>query len=155
MVINISKWTPVTDQLSTYLADKGLKATRQRELILRILSRAGRHLSADELFSEVKRTSPRIGFATVYRTLRLLADAGLAREQRFEDGCSRFELADAGTHHDHLICTVCGRIVEFENERIEELQQKVAKRNRFIVTNHKLEIYGHCWSCEQKHKLKR
>jgi Fur family ferric uptake transcriptional regulator len=82
--------------------------------------------------------------------MKLLAEAGLAHERRFEDGITRFEYNAAEGHHDHLICTRCGRILEFENEQIEALQQSVAKKNRFIVESHKLELYGLCNDCQGK-----
>jgi Fur family transcriptional regulator, ferric uptake regulator len=113
---------------------------------------AGQHLSAEELYVRVKKNHPGIGYATVYRTLKLLADAGLADERRFEDGFTRYEYKSPNSHHDHLICTKCGAIIEFENERIEELQQDVARKNRFLVQSHKLELYGLCAECQGKKK---
>ena len=139
-----------TELLSAYLAGQGLKSTRQRDRILAVFVSAGRHLSAEELYLLIRKTDRRIGYATVYRTLKLLAGAGLAHERRFEDGVTRFEYNAAEGHHDHLICTRCGRIIEFENEQIEELQLRVAKKNRFQVQTHKLELYGLCEGCQQK-----
>jgi Fur family ferric uptake transcriptional regulator len=135
------------EHLSEYLSGQGLKSTRQRERILTSFISAGRHLSAEELYHIVKKNDPRIGFATVYRTLKLLANAGLADERRFEDGITRYEHNASRSHHDHLICTKCGKIVEFENEQIESLQQVVAKKKGFLVQNHKLELYGLCADC--------
>ena len=130
------------EQLSEYLSGQGLKSTRQRDVVLNAFVSAGRHLSAEELYLLVKKSNPGIGYATVYRTLKLLAEAGLADERRFEDGFTRYEYNASDGHHDHLICTRCGRIIEFENERIEQLQQDVARKNRFQVKSHKLELYG-------------
>ncbi len=138
--------------MTEYLAEQGLKSTRQRDVILKAFVDAGRHLSAEELYARVKKQNPRIGYATVYRTLKLLASAGLAREQRFDDGFTRYEHAARDAHHDHLICTKCGAIIEFENERIEQLQMDVAKKNRFTAQSHKLEIYGLCGVCQGKKK---
>jgi Fur family transcriptional regulator, ferric uptake regulator len=138
------------EHLSEYLVDRGLKSTSQRDKILDIFVKAGRHLSAEELYARVKKSHPGIGFATVYRTLKLLAEAGLAQERRFEGGFTRYEHASPDAHHDHLICTRCGAIIEFENERIEELQRDVARMNRFTVQNHKLELYGLCEICQGK-----
>jgi Fur family ferric uptake transcriptional regulator len=135
-----------------YLAGKGLKSTIQREKILQVFVDAGQHLSAEELFLRVKKVYPGIGYATVYRTLKLLAEAGLAQERRFEDGFTRYEHTHTDAHHDHLICTRCGAIIEFENERIEQLQQDVARKNRFKVHTHKLELYGLCAECQVKKK---
>jgi Fur family ferric uptake transcriptional regulator len=137
-------------QLSDYLAGQGLKSTRQRDRIFEVFVSAGRHLSAEELYLLIKKTDRGIGYATVYRTLKLLTLAGLAHERRFEDGITRFEHNAAEGHHDHLICTRCGRIIEFENEQIETLQLGVAKKNKFQVHSHKLELYGLCEGCQKK-----
>jgi len=140
------------NQLTDYLAGQGLKSTQQRDKILRVFMVAGRHLSAEELHGLVKKSYPGIGYATVYRTLKLLARAGMAEERRFEDGFTRYEYNAAQGHHDHLICTQCGAIIEFENTQIEELQQDVARKNKFLVQNHKLELYGLCEECRRKKK---
>jgi Fur family transcriptional regulator, ferric uptake regulator len=142
------------EHLAEYLTGQGLKSTRQRDEILNIFVAAGRHLSAEELYLLVKKSDPAIGYATVYRTLKLLAEAGLAEERRFEDGFNRFEYRATDGHHDHLICTKCGAIIEFENERIEALQQDVARKNHFLVQNHKLELYGLCSDCQGKKNRK-
>jgi len=139
-----------SEQLSEYLAVKNLKSTSQRDTILNVFVAAGQHLSAEELYARVKKSHPGIGYATVYRTLKLLAEAGLAQERRFEDGFTRYEHASQDAHHDHLICTRCGTIIEFENESIEALQQDVARKNRFKVQSHKLELYGQCAGCQGK-----
>jgi Fur family ferric uptake transcriptional regulator len=107
-------------------------------------------LSAEELYLLIRKSDKGIGYATVYRTLKLLGEAGLAHERRFEDGITRFEYNAADGHHDHLICTRCGRIIEFENEQIEELQRAVAKKNKFLVSSHKLELHGLCDGCQMK-----
>jgi len=137
-------------QLSEYLATQGLRSTSQREAILNAFIEAGQHLSADELYARVKKSHKSIGYATIYRTLKLLSEAGLAEERRFEDGFTRFEYKNPNTHHDHLICTGCGNIFEFENESIEALQQDVARKNGFKVQSHKLEIYGLCAACQRR-----
>lgn len=141
-------------QLAEYLSGQGLKSTRQRDDILKVFTTAGRHLSAEELYLLVKKENPGIGYATVYRTLKLLAEAGLAEERHFEDGFTRYEYRATDGHHDHLICTRCGKIIEFENARIEELQADVAKKNRFLVQSHKLEIYGLCGECHRSKATK-
>ena len=138
------------DRLTQYLEGKGLRSTTQRDQILNVFINAGRHLSAEELYLLVMKSHPGIGYATVYRTLKLFAAAGLAEERRFEDGFTRYEYKASANHHDHLICTQCGLILEFENERIEALQQDVAKKNHFKVQNHKLELYGLCETCQEK-----
>ena len=139
-------------QLTEYLSGQGLRSTSQRDQILQIFVDAGRHLSAEELYLLVKKNHPGIGYATVYRTLKLLSEAGLAEERHFEDGFTRYEYRSTDGHHDHLICTKCGAIIEFENERIEALQQDVARKNRFLVQSHRLERYGLCSECQGKKK---
>ena len=140
------------EHLSSYLTKQGLRSTSQRDRILRVFLDAGRHMSAEELYLRVKKSEPHIGYATVYRTLKLLSTAGLADERRFDDGITRYEYSPAGDHHDHLICTSCGIIIEFENKRIESLQNDVARKKGFIVSNHKLELYGVCADCRKKAK---
>lgn len=138
------------EQFTLYLSGQGLRSTTQRDKILRVFVDAEQHVSAEELYLRIKEIHPGIGYATVYRTLKLLAEAGLADERRFEDAFTRYEFKASGNHHDHLICTQCGRILEFENERIEALQQDVARRNKFMVRSHKLELYGLCARCQKK-----
>ncbi len=139
-----------TKKFSEYLEVRGLRSTSQRNAIFEIFVEAKRHMSAEELYARVKKKHPGIGYATVYRTLKLLSEAGLAKENRFENGFARFEYNYAGEHHDHLVCTKCGLIIEFENKRIEALQQDVAMKNGFTVQNHKLELYGVCAKCQQR-----
>ncbi len=138
------------EQLAKFLTGHGLRSTNQRNAILSAFVDAKRHLSAEELYAQVKKTHQGIGYATVYRTLKLLSEAGLAEERRFDDGFTRFEYKSADNHHDHLICTRCGAIIEFENERIEILQQDVARENDFQVHSHKLELYGLCSECRNR-----
>lgn len=136
--------------LKQYLASEGLKLTKQRELIVNIFFNQKEHISAEELYALVKVKDPSVGLATVYRTLNLLVQAKIAGERHFGDSASRYEPLKTDKHHDHLICLDCGRIVEFENNRIEKLQQEVAQNNGFDVSHHKLELYGQCKSCKAK-----
>jgi Fur family transcriptional regulator, ferric uptake regulator len=135
--------------LKAQLAQRGLKSTRQRSLIVDTFLSAKGHLDVDALLAQVRRADPRISAATVYRTMKLLAELGIAHAQRFGDGHTRYESAVDRHHHDHLICTKCGNIIEFENDRIEALQDSVARRHGFKVTRHKLELYGFCHSCQR------
>jgi len=131
--------------LTTYLARKSLKWTRQREHILDVFLESGEHLTCEEIHARVVKRDPSVGLATVYRTLRLFVEADIAAERRFNDGVTRYEAAQA--HHDHLICVRCGRIVEFENDDIERLQEAVAERHGFRLMSHRHELYGACPSC--------
>lgn len=131
------------------LKARGFKETAQREEIARVFfSRAG-HVSIDELHAEVKKVSPRVGCATVHRTVRLLKDLGFAAERHFDDAQARYERVDEEGHHDHLICDECGRIVEFESGEIESLQESVARTLGFVVKRHRMELYGICRECRE------
>jgi Fur family ferric uptake transcriptional regulator len=129
------------------LKERGFKSTRQRDDIVRVFMESGSHLTVDELYQRVRQRNPRIGYATVYRTLRLLAQSGWASSRQFGDRTARFEHQAEGQHHDHLICLGCGKIVEFESERIEALQSRIAHKKGFQIFDHKLELYGHCSDC--------
>jgi len=120
------------------LKERGFKSTRQRDDIVRVFMESGSHLTVDELYQRVRQRNPRIGYATVYRTLRLLAQSGWASSRQFGDRTARFEHQTEGQHHDHLICLACGKIVEFESERIEELQSHIARKKGFQIFEHKL-----------------
>ena len=132
-----------------FITQKGLKSTRQRDIILEAFLSSDRHMSIEELYLKLRAKHPNIGYATVYRTLKLFAESGIAREIHFGDGQTRYEHVAEGEHHDHLVCTRCGTIVEFENEAIEKLQDEVAGRHGFIIENHKLELYGLCAKCRK------
>jgi Fur family ferric uptake transcriptional regulator len=135
-----------------FATSKGLRSTRQRDIILDIFLSTRQHVSVEELYLKVKASYPGIGHATVYRTLKLFAEAGLAREILLHDGQTRYEHVLAGEHHDHLVCTGCNSIVEFENETIEQLQDEIASRHGFLISKHKLELYGLCADCQKKAK---
>lgn len=132
-----------------YLARQGLKSTRQRDVILDEFLQSGAHLSTEELYLQIHQNHPGIGYATVYRTLKLLAECGLAEPRHFGDGHTRYEHCGDEEHHDHLICTGCGAIIEFEDEAIERLQKKVAGEHRFTILSHRLEIFGRCEGCSR------
>ncbi|GFE60384.1 Fur family transcriptional regulator [Geobacter sp. AOG2] len=129
---------------------KGLRSTRQRDIILDFFLSTHQHVSVEELYLKIKASHPGIGHATVYRTLKLFTEAGLAREILLHDGQTRYEHALAGEHHDHLVCTGCNAIIEFEDETIEKLQMEIATRHGFTIRSHKLEIYGLCAACRAK-----
>jgi Fur family ferric uptake transcriptional regulator len=131
-----------------FAAARGLKSTRQRDIILDCFLSSPQHLSTEELYLKLKEGNSGIGYATVYRTLKLFAESGIAREIHFGDGQTRYEHQTKGEHHDHLVCTRCGAIVEFENETIEQLQAEVASQHGFTIANHKLELYGICSQCK-------
>jgi Fur family transcriptional regulator, ferric uptake regulator len=133
-----------------FAMSKGLRSTRQRDIILDIFLSTHQHISIEELYFKVKSSNPGVGHATVYRTLKLFVESGLAREVLLHDGQTRYEHVIAGEHHDHLVCTNCNSIVEFENETIEMLQNEIAERHGFQIKSHKMEIYGLCAACRQQ-----
>jgi Fur family transcriptional regulator, ferric uptake regulator len=141
--------------LTTHMAKKGLRSTDQRRLIVETFFKSPNHVSIEELLAQVRAQDPRVGYATVYRTLKLLTECGVAHERRFGDGLARYELADEASHHDHLICLDCGTIVEFEEPRIERLQEAVAAAQGFELRSHKHELYGICGNCQRKLKMTR
>ena len=134
-------------RLAEHLARAGLKRSRARDVVVDTFLATKGHVSAEELTELVRRREPGIGFTTVYRALKLLVAAGLAAERQFGDGRARWEPVLAGEHHDHLICTACGAIVEFEDAEIEALQLAVARRHGFQVTSHRMELLGRCAAC--------
>lgn len=137
-------------RLQAYMVKKGLRSTAQRRLIIDTFFSGAPHMSIEDLLQEVRAHDRGIGYATVYRTLKLLAECGVASERRFGDGLSRYELADdASAHHDHLICLTCSKIIEFEEPRIEALQEEIAAKYGFAVSSHKHEMYGECAECRR------
>ncbi len=131
------------------IRDLGLKVTSQRLLILDVVRNGPSHFTAQEIFEAVAAENPAVGFATVYRFLRTLSEQHFVTEVRMGGMPARYEWA-AKRHHDHLTCTSCGDIVEFENNEIERLQEKVAKTYGFTLTDHVLELYGICPICRGK-----
>jgi Fur family transcriptional regulator, ferric uptake regulator len=128
------------------LKDRGLKSTGQRDDIARVFFGIGQHISAERLYAEVKKINPHVGYATIYRTLRLLKECELVSERHFDDGQARYEVV-SDKHHDHFICERCGKIIEFENEGLERLQETVARELKAVLTRHKMELYGICAEC--------
>ncbi len=134
------------DALARYLDDHNLKHTTQRDVILDAFLSAGEHITSDELYQMIRDQNPSIGHTTVYRTMKLLCEAGLAQERHFDDGVTRYEIEQQ--HHDHLVCVKCGRIIEFECRMIEASQDEIAAQYHFRVLRHRHELYGHCEECQ-------
>src|SRR6266540_2892394 len=135
-----------------HIQKKGLKRTSQRDLILDIFLRTEAHLSSEDLYRLVRQRDSSIGQTTVYRTLKLLTEAGLAREVRFGDGITHYEHNYKHQHHDHMICSECGRIIEFFSAELEAIQDAMAAKHRFQVTQHLLRIIGVCADCRRAKK---
>jgi Fur family ferric uptake transcriptional regulator len=137
--------------LQHHIDRRGLKLTRQRRLIAEVFFDAGGHVAADQVWDRVRHTDPNVSLATVYRTMKLLTECGLAAPHRFDGTSVRYEpAAEEEEHHDHLICVKCGRIVEFVNESIEALQERVAREAGFVVHHHRMELYGECAGCRTR-----
>jgi Fur family ferric uptake transcriptional regulator len=140
------------DELIATLKQKvrrsGLKLTTQRETICETFFSQEGHRRAEEILLEARMVDPKVSLATVYRTLKLLQEYGFAEAHNFQDGQALFEpVFGSHGHHDHLICTKCGQIIEFMDAHIEKLQTKVAKAHNFVITSHKMELYGLCGVC--------
>ncbi len=134
------------DVLKQHLSKHNLKLTRQREHILNAFLKM-EHVTAEQMYHLLAKKDPHIGLATIYRTLKLFCETGLAQERHFGTQTQFDNVAHKG-HHDHMICTSCGKIVEFQNCQIEKLQEEVATKNGFSIQTHKLELYGLCANCQ-------
>lgn len=134
------------------LLEKGHKLTPQRWAIISIfLMNKGRHLSADDVYSTLKETYPNNGIATVYRTLELLEEIDVLNKIDFGDGRARYELTDdEAHHHHHLICTSCGKIIEFEDDLLDSLEAAMERKTGFKIRDHVAKFYGLCADCQQK-----
>jgi Fur family ferric uptake transcriptional regulator len=135
------------DTWQRFLARKALKHTNQRLQVIKNFLKLNRHVDADTLYDSLRKAGHTVGLATIYRTLNLLKEAGLVEQRLFADGRATFELLVPHLHHDHLICTACGTIVEFENKEIERLQAQVADQYGYTLSSHRLELYGLCATC--------
>lgn len=138
-------------RFKTVLKENGYKLTPQRKATLEVLlNNQGEHLSTEEIYTEVRKTHPEIGLATVYRTMLLLEDLGLLIKHNFEDGRNRYELSHPDEDHDHhhLICLKCGRVSEVEEDLLGSLEEIVENKHGFKVINHKVKFYGHCSNCQ-------
>ena len=136
-----------THQLKTYLSSKGLKSTKQRDTIVKIFFNLKDHVDIETLYKKVKEKDSNIGYATVYRTIKILKDSGVISERHFGTRHAVYEPHSPQEHHDHLICIKCHEIVEFENDLIEMLQDTIAKKFKYKLVKHKHELYGYCSRC--------
>jgi Fur family transcriptional regulator, ferric uptake regulator len=135
-----------------HLRRVGLKHTGQRDAILRTFLDTRDHLSTDELYRLVRKKDERIGFTTVYRTLKLLSECGLASEVAFNDGIARYEHQYNRRNHHHMVCTECGSSVEFFSTEIERIEREVGHKHKYITSRHTFQIYGVCENCARKRK---
>jgi Fur family ferric uptake transcriptional regulator len=137
-------------KLEVYLRQEHLKSSSQRGDILEVLYVSGKHMTAEELYDTCKKSMPKIGIATVYRALKLFCKIGICREILVDNGVIRYEIEDDTKHHDHLICSRCGAFVEIYSPEIEKLQKKISESHGFILTNHRLNMFGVCSKCKKK-----
>lgn len=138
--------------LNNQLSKKKLRLTKQRSVIVKAFLEMEPHVTAEELHQKMLRQKQTVGLATIYRTLNLLSLWGLVQQRQFGEGPALYELHETlhrHHHHDHLICTGCGTIIEFKEPRIETLQDEVAKQYQFTVNYHKHELYGLCTTCKE------
>jgi Fur family ferric uptake transcriptional regulator len=138
------------ERFRRFLRDHRLPVTRQRDLVAETVLLAEDHLSVDGIRRRLREKGERVGTATVYRTLDVLLESGLVRAHDFGEGFKRFEPMPAQAHHEHLICQRCGRVVEFQNERLERMLPIIADEHAFQHERHRVEIYGVCRECRQR-----
>jgi Fur family transcriptional regulator, ferric uptake regulator len=138
------------DAFRTYLRDHNLPVTAQRIAIAEVVLGSSRHLSVDDVMRALAATGTSAGTATVYRTLDVLVRSGLVVERDFGEGFRRYEPARGEPHHEHLLCTVCGKVTEFRDERLERITTLIAESHRFARQRHRLVIYGVCDSCQRR-----
>lgn len=136
-----------------YLSEQNLPPTRQRVAVAEVLCYAAEHLSAEEVADRLRERGVAVGTATIYRTLDLLVRSGLVHEHDFGEGFRRFEPVARGQVHEHCICTSCGRVGEFSNDRLERMIGLLAEEVEFRPHHHRLEVYGLCRACQQAHPL--
>ena len=139
------KTSEAVEKLRSYLGKEGLKFTHQRKVVTEVFfdpKFRDQHPTVEELYLRIRQRDSRIGYATVYRTLKLLVDCGLSEPSRFGDNQTRYEPLIPGEHHDHLVCTHCGLLIEFEDDDIERLQERVAKKFGFVLSDHKMVLFG-------------
>jgi len=139
----------LAERFRAYLREKELPITSQRLVIAELLLHAPGHLSAEDVASQVVEHGHKVGLATVYRTIDLLVDAGLVVERDFGEGFRRFEPARDVRKHEHLLCSVCGAIEEFRDERIEKITSNIATVRGFSRERHQLVIHGVCRACQR------
>ena len=141
------------EALKESLKQKGYKLTPQRRSIVdTIVDSEGKHLTAEEIYDEVKKKCPEIGLATVYRTILLLEQIGIVSKIHLNDGCSRYELVheDEEHRHHHLICNDCKKVIEVQDDLLEELEERIRNTYGFDILDHSVKFFGICSECKNK-----
>ena len=144
-----------TEDLRGKLTERGYKMTPQRKEILQIFVDHSdyHHMSAEDVYGILREKKSEIGLATVYRSLELLSELGILIKMEFGDGCARYELNTADPkihHHHHLICLKCKKVIEFEEDLLDELEADVAEKSGFQILNHEVKFFGYCSECHGK-----
>jgi Fur family ferric uptake transcriptional regulator len=138
-----------------YLSDRNLPATQQRLAVASVVLDAADHLSAEDVARRVETRDAAVGLATVYRTLDLLVASGLVQQRDFGEGFRRYEPVAPGQAHEHCICSACGKVMEFSNDRLERMIALLAEEAEFRPHHHRLEVFGLCRECQQANPLAR
>jgi Fur family ferric uptake transcriptional regulator len=138
-----------------YLSDRNLPATQQRLAVASVVLDAADHLSAEDVARRVEKRDLAVGLATVYRTLDLLVASGLVQQRDFGEGFRRYEPVAPGQAHEHCICSACGKVMEFSNDRLERMIALLAEEAEFRPHHHRLEVFGLCRECQQSNPLAR
>jgi Fur family ferric uptake transcriptional regulator len=145
-----SEGAALLDRFHRYLRDHHQPVTRQRDRVAQVVFLSDGHLSVDEILRRLREQDETVGTATVYRTLEVLVESGLVRAHDFGEGFKRYEAMLTQMHHEHLICERCGRVVEFQNERLERMLPIIADEHSFQHQRHRVEIYGVCADCRRR-----
>lgn len=134
------------------LRERDLKLTPQRTATLDVLfENQSKHLSTEDIYELVKKKYPDIGLATIYRTLQLFDEFDIIKKLNFGDGCYRYELSEEKKHqHHHLLCLGCGAVLEFDYDLLDNLENKIEKKNDFLITDHIVKFFGYCKKCREK-----
>ncbi|MCX7770360.1 MAG: transcriptional repressor [Proteobacteria bacterium] len=136
--------------MKKFLKAKGLKFTKEREDIIREIENTEGHFDPDGLFIKMKNRGSKVSRASVYRTINLLLESGIIDVVENIDRHKHYEKVKDKTHHDHMICIKCGKVIEFYSPTLEMLQQELCEKEGFTPTKHSLEIYGYCKQCYKK-----
>lgn len=136
--------------LRDYIQRKSLRSSEKRLTILEAFLEADRHLTAEELYAVVRKKDPSIGIATIYRTLQLFTECGISGELSLGDTVTRYYPTGGKKHHDHLICLRCGKVVNILSSGIEKTQERLARKNGFLLESHRLDLFGVCGDCRKK-----
>jgi Fur family ferric uptake transcriptional regulator len=140
----------VMQQVRDEARKRGVRWTNQRQIIVETFIATDDHVTAEELHQRVRRLDASVSAATVYRTINLLVEIGVAHKRHFSGGSASFESALTKTHHDHLVCMSCGQITEFVHEPLEVLQDQIAAHHGFRLLHHRMELYGVCRQCSAR-----